>query len=605
MRRCSSGSTGRGRRRRRRPAARRRWRRPRGCWRGTCCPGPRRCWPPRPARRCRRTARWPAPRSSSCSSRPAGRGGRRAPWPPPRWGPWWRRRRARPARCPPDRALYSEDLPALGRPTNPKRSIGRAGYRRRGSPVRPPVPDPSAVRAPDSGPKRTGSAPTGSRYESRAWIRHVDMTDTPDGAAMTPSRPPWTGSATCSTGRWRRRRRSGPSATPPRCVDARPRRRARAAARRRHPAGAGRHRALAPARSSCRRSTARSRPAGRARGHHRPALGDEGRALPGGPPGRLPQPLHLERRRRPDRGHGPDGRWPWATSTWWSPTTRPASPSPTASTASGCEAQLDEIAGSTRSWPRSASSPASRSTSWRTAPSTTTTTCSTGLDVVVASVHSKLQMDRRGHDPAHGAGRGQPPRRHPRPLHRPQAAGHRGLRPRRRPRAWPGPSPPSTPTWCSRPAPSSTPRWRSTADPSARTRPTSCSPSPSSGAAGSPSTPTPTPRASSSGRPTAATRPPATASTPTGSSTPGRPTSLVDWAAGAPRPVASHPYVEEDREAQDQRPAQAGQPRHQAQRRSLSGRLVPPLPPPGADDLVEVRARGHRPRPVPVAGARR
>ena len=88
----------RGRRRRRRPAARRRRRRPRGCWPGTGCPGPRPCWPPRPARRCRRTAPRPAPRCGWPTCRRARRGGGRAPWPRPRWGRGWRTRRARPAR---------------------------------------------------------------------------------------------------------------------------------------------------------------------------------------------------------------------------------------------------------------------------------------------------------------------------------------------------------------------------------------------------------------------------------------------------------------------------------------------------------------------------
>ena len=46
------------------------------------------------------------------------------------------------------------------------------------------------------------------------------------------------------------------------------------------------------------------------------------------------------------------------------------------------------------------------------------------LDVVVASVHSKLRMPSAGDDPAHGDGRRQPPRRHPRPLHRPQGRRH-------------------------------------------------------------------------------------------------------------------------------------------------------------------------------------
>ena len=88
----------RGRRRRRRPAARRRRRRPRGCWPGSGCPGPRPCWPPRPGRRCRRTARWRAPRCGWPTWPPARRAAGRAPWPRPRWGRGWRRRRARPAR---------------------------------------------------------------------------------------------------------------------------------------------------------------------------------------------------------------------------------------------------------------------------------------------------------------------------------------------------------------------------------------------------------------------------------------------------------------------------------------------------------------------------
>ena len=71
---------------------------------------------------------------------------------------------------------------------------------------------------------------------------------------------------------------------------------------------------------------------------------------------------------------------------------------------------------------------------------------------------------------------------------------------------------------------------------------------PSTGACASPSTPTPTPRARWSGRPTAATRRPATASSPSGSSTRWRPTTCVAWAgvarglsARAPRrrPVAT------------------------------------------------------------------
>ena len=55
-----------------------------------------------------------------------------------------------------------------------------------------------------------------------------------------------------------------------------------------------------------------------------------------------------------------------------------------------------------------------------TAPSTRTPELLARLDVVVASVHSKLRMDARGHDPAHGDRRRQPAHRHPRALHRAQ-----------------------------------------------------------------------------------------------------------------------------------------------------------------------------------------
>jgi prolyl oligopeptidase len=54
-------------------------------------------------------------------------------------------------------------------------------------------------------------------------------------------------------------------------------------------------------------------------------------------------------------------------------------------------------------------------------------------------------------------------------------------------------------------------------------------------------------------------------------------------------PVASRPYVEEDLEAQDERPPQAGEPRQQAQRGSpLIATPVPPPPQTRHDDLVEV-----------------
>ena len=93
--------------------------------RGTCCRGPRPCWRPRPARRCRRPAPRRARRSSTCSSPPAGRAARRAPWPRRCSGPWWRTAYGAASAPPPVRALYSELLPALGRPTRPKRSIAK------------------------------------------------------------------------------------------------------------------------------------------------------------------------------------------------------------------------------------------------------------------------------------------------------------------------------------------------------------------------------------------------------------------------------------------------------------------------------------------------
>ena len=289
-------------------------------------------------------------------------------------------------------------------------------------------------------------------------------------------------------------------------------------------------------------------------------------ALPRGAQGRLPQPQLLVRRLGARSSRWPAPPWSSATTTSCSPTTRPGSPSPTASTPSACASSSSEIAFLNE-----------RLAPFRVLTGIEVDILEDGsldqdddlldrLDVVVASVHSKLRMDRDRHDPADGAGRGQPPRRHPRPLHRPQAALDRAPRWRPTPRSC-GPSRSSTPRSCSRPAPGSTPRSRSTAGPSARTRPTSCSSWPSSGTARSRSTPTPTPPASSSGRTSAATRRPATRSTID---------SIVNTWAGrraasngpvAPHRVASPGYVEEDQEAQDQRPPQEGQPRPQAQRR--------------------------------------
>ena len=144
------------------------------------------------------------------------------------------------------------------------------------------------------------------------------------------------------------------------------------------------------------------------------------------------------------------------------------------------------------------------------------------LDVVVASVHSKLRMERptmtermvlavaSPHVDILGHCTG-------RLLEQAPAVGVR-----RRPRV-------------RRVRRSSARRSRSTAGPSARTRPTSCSSSPSTAAAGSRSTPTPTPPASSSGSPTAATGPPTARCRSSASSTPCPPTSCAPGPTDPPR----------------------------------------------------------------------
>ncbi len=112
------------------------------------------------------------------------------------------------------------------------------------------------------------------------------------------------------------------------------------------------------------------------------------------------------------------------------------------------------------------------------------------LDIVVASVHSKLSMDAEPHDPADGGRHREPPYRHPGPLHRTQGGGQGPLPVpfRRRGRLL-------------RPAPAPARRWRSTPDPSG----TMSAPEPllrqalDLGCLVSPSTPTPTPPVSSSG----------------------------------------------------------------------------------------------------------
>jgi putative hydrolase len=115
------------------------------------------------------------------------------------------------------------------------------------------------------------------------------------------------------------------------------------------------------------------------------------------------------------------------------------------------------------------------------------------LDVVVASVHSKLRMERPLMTQRMVLAAASP---------HVDILGHcTGRLIGKRPE-----SVCSTPTTCSRPAPSTGPRSRSTAGPSDWTRRRSCSTSPSPTAASSRSTPTPTPPASSSGSPTGARR---------------------------------------------------------------------------------------------------
>ena len=121
-----------------------------------------------------------------------------------------------------------------------------------------------------------------------------------------------------------------------------------------------------------------------------------GRGVPSGATGRLPHALQLVRRRGADRGDGAHRASSSATSTWCSPITRPASPSPTACRRERLLQQLDVRRRAQRaSWRRSGSSPASRSTSSRTARSTCDDDLLARLDVVVASVHSKLRMERQ------------------------------------------------------------------------------------------------------------------------------------------------------------------------------------------------------------------
>ena len=190
----------------------------------------------------------------------------------------------------------------------------------------------------------------------------------------------------------------------------------------------------------------------------------EGADAAGGAAGRLPHPLDLVRRRRADREDGPHRHRPRPRVHGAHRPLAPPHRRPRPQPPSGCGTS------STR-WPSSTSELAP----FRILTGIEVDILEDGaldqgddllarLDVVVASVHSKLRMERREMTRRMVHGRRQPPRRHPRPLHRPQG-GRAGAARRRR----------STPRSCSPPAPSSTPPSRSTAGPSARTRPTSCS----------------------------------------------------------------------------------------------------------------------------------
>ena len=155
---------------------------------------------------------------------------------------------------------------------------------------------------------------------------------------------------------------------------------------------------------------------------------------------------------------------------------------------------------------RSGSSPASRSTSSTTARSTRTDELLARLDVVVASVHSKLRMPADEMTPRMVRRDRQPAHRRPRPLHRP--AGHRrprypaGVGVRRRDRV--------------RGLRAVRRRGRDQlAAGAARSAQAAARGWPSRRAASSRSTPTRTPRASSTGSPTAASGPrPAASSRP-------------------------------------------------------------------------------------------
>ena len=147
------------------------------------------------------------------------------------------------------------------------------------------------------------------------------------------------------------------------------------------------------------------------------------------------------------------------------------------------------------------------------------------LDLVVASVHSKLRMPRDEMTARMVAAISNPPPTSSgtAPAVRCSVTGAAGRAGRSRS---------STPRWSSPPARSSASRSRSTAGPSASTRRSGCSASPSRPAATSRSTPTRTPPASSTGRYWAASGRTCAGSSRSGSSTPGPPTTCWPGRAG-------------------------------------------------------------------------
>ena len=235
---------------------------------------------------------------------------------------------------------------------------------------------------------------------------------------------------------------------------------------------------------------------------------------------RPPPALRLVRRRRHHRADGPQGGRARARATSRSPTTRRRSRSRTGSTPSGSR--------------RSSSS--SRALNEELAPFRILTGIEVDilddgrldqdddllaeLDVVVASVHSKLRMSEQPMTDRMVAAMANP---HTDILG--HCTGRHGAR------QGPARSRRSTPTSCSARARTSTRRSRSTAGPSGSTRRCACSSRSSPPAARCRSTATPTRSVSSSGSPTAVPAPPRRASPATASSTPGRSSGSSQWTA--------------------------------------------------------------------------